>query len=497
MFRRFLLVRLITRRYFSRGKNFGPMNRPVDHLSTLATQLKYKNSYTISNRFNLAIDELSSVVPAMEVINNKLEEGHGLSFHPECTCRGVKDAKHLELLAQILTSPNCNVKSLDFSSMSLNLALFKPNQHLERVSLQCVHGVDGQHLLEFLENSQINSLSCFMVKFSNISKFFSGLKLCTSLQRLYVSYCKYEERVSDHINEATNLAELRIIVNDFEDGNNLIRRNSTIHTLDISMNLDFTQEQKTDFVEGLQVNSTLKMLNIFSLGKLESFGRGFPGNCMLHTLTLQASSSECIAELLQFPNGITKLDVTLPGTSDLNVFCDFVQKTTTIKTLNSDSYFKGDGNPLFCALFENTSITEFKMKSVFKIGPVSASTIARIFLEKPEKLTKFHLDDCSFYDESYLIIFNSLPGNTTLTSICIGNIDNASHTESLGEFVRKSTSLKYFNIRGDFFKNISKSFYSALLENFSILNDFHRFNSKNICLKNEGKFYILLLIFLW
>lgn len=391
---------------------------------------------------------------ALEFIAKKLEEGP-MSLYPSLNWARTQDGSYFTSLSKILASAHCTLKSLSICDCNVTDDFFKtvPNDNLVELHLSKIP-VDGEDLAQFIKNSKnLKFIDLFYIKFENETRFLEAIPLCKNLRELSLAFCGITVPIAKHVNQSSTLRSLEFMISLPEDGIQIIAGNSTLTNLDISFNYDVPEAEIISIFDGFKVNKTLERFSLDSDAVIKSLGTGLRGNSSLKSLLIESASTNCIHELLSYDNAISSLDAFLISEFvEFPKICDFVRKTTSIKslTLFGKSRKKCDeekqilGNELFSALFDNCSIREFTCFFLVPVDKQCAEGVAKLFKEKPQKLTKYHFRGTKISPEATPIIFDSLLGNSTLQSLAIdyGSPD----TSSLEKFIESTTTLQELKI---------------------------------------------------
>jgi hypothetical protein len=446
-------------------------------------------------------------VPVLEFLEERIKKQptvlEGLDFY------GVEGKVLMQILARILSHENCLYKSNNISFLSVPfldvfLANCKPVKGVTRYTLGRAE-VHGESLANMLKEPEtLEFLQLLEIQFPNEIT----LQKCGE----FLASKKMTEVNCDNTSLMPFIAKNQNIKNitlpsNFENATQFILQNSSsLKNFHLLLPKPESQSAASDFFKFFSKNTSLTKFSLacWETVHIESFGGGFQGNTSLKILDIKATS-ECVHELLDGTNGISELRVFLPQSYNHDIICDFVEKTTTIQSIqlmspHGFSQNTHNGTKLFSGLFKNSSIKKFMLDIGIAIDSECNNIIARIFNEKPEKLQVF----TCLNSEISPSFFDCLPNNTTLQNLAV-NVGKCKkldpYQSSLETFLRRSSTIRTLKIFGIVKEVNAKSLFFSLICNESItelhLLDNYLYDEVCKCFteKNKGRFVIFYFYF--
>jgi hypothetical protein len=448
----------------------------VTNLKALQSALVAGDQAELSDDFSLGIMSYQSnldFVSALQFVNTQLLSGPVPLFKHVIWWSNTNPMQ-LKLLFEILSSPNCPVEYLELNDFHLEkfLPQLHPNKNLTSLDLYRNY-LDGSLLVKLLARSSITRLDLGSFSLENYIGFLENLSLCTSLKSLSI-FASQPVPLGPFIILNTSITRLEAMITTPDGGLNIIKGNSVLKKLFLSMNLennDETHKILTGICSEFEYNHSLVSfrLEFGDYLHIDSFG-GLVKNTTLISLSVPATP-KCICELLEGSNRITKLHAIVPANYDYDVLCKFVQNTTTVRRLElseeSEGYVSNSGAKFFSALLQNSSITFISIETCYTIDVETANLIASS-LRVPEKLKGLDLAGSVIETEAFPILFNALLANNTLTllSFSFSNIENES-TESFEKYLWQTTTLKRLSLN-NMHTTIGDKIMKPLMNNISV-----------------------------
>lgn len=464
----------------------------VGSVSDLQDALQSDRPFEIKHDFSIGDDFLPSACNlALDFLEKKQTLGP-VPWRQHVILRSVN-----RQLLRILSMQHCLVKHFTLQFLNASwLPFFSPNKNVREITF-CGNG-DSVWLANLLNITNLEKLSLVNVSMDNDLTFLKALSCSKYLRELQLNNCSFTTPAGPYL--GSYVEKLTVVVSNMTDAYGFIKGNFlkefalfySSHIIGL-----ITRMVGTLFKE-MSYNQTLEKCSLHTSEYLESFD-SFQNNSSLRYLTVPATISS-IHKLFQRPSRITHLKVNLSPEVDSNIFLDFVKIATgllSLEILGKDTW-SPHANQIFSSILNNTSLQHVGI-NYFSIDDECAKIIATM-VNEPGRLKSLKIENNKISDKGYETIFNSLPGNTTLTTLSFTIEEECPDVSSLIAYLRQTSKLKILTFRGDRF---AWQVYNALVNNLLVEvnynaeyeHDVHQLLT-NLSSQNKGLILTFLFLFL-